>query len=446
MFRSLPRALFISMKDKGRVFQILKNWPERRIKVVCITDGERVGALGDLGVQAVGVPVSKSALYTACGGIPPAVTLPVVIDAGTDNDELLKSPFYVGARHERVRGEAYQELLDEFLTAAKRRFGSGVVIHLEDMQYENMSRIMAQYAGFLPVFADDIQGMAAVVIAGILAARPLTNKQLSQHTIMIAGEGRAATSIAEMITAAMARQSRETTVEARKRLWLVDSHGLVVRSRGDSDTLANHKLSYCHSEPTCPDLLTAVRTIKPSVLIGISSITPTVPFSEAVCREMAANNERPILMPLSQPGAEVGAKEAYEWTDGRCLFADRERRTDSGPVVLSDGRQFCPGTAQTAYIFPGAGLGCLISRCTKLRDEMFIAAAEALARQVTDDDRAAGALYPPMSTIREISANIAKAVAQRAYDLGVATELPRPPDLLESAHQAMYRPQYRHYR
>eukprot|EP00891_Asterochloris_glomerata_P000579 jgi/Astpho2/579/e_gw1.00013.23.1_t len=449
MFRSLPRGLWITIEDRGRVFQILKNWPERRVKAICLTDGERVGALGDLGVQAVGVPVSKLALYTACGGLPPSVCLPVCLDAGTDNEELLESPYYVGLRHKRVRGEAYQELLDEFLEAARLRFGNAVLIHLEDMLYENMSRVMAQYRGQLPVFADDIQGIAAVVIAGIMAAAPLTQKKLSDHTYMIVGEGRAATHIAEMITAAITRESRhalETIVQARKRMWLVDSEGLVVRSRGDSDTLADHKLAYCHSEPTCPDLLSAVKTIKPSVLIGMASMPPTVTFTQEVCAEMAKHNERPVIMPLSQPGAEVTPQNAYQWTDGRCIFADKDTRTDSAPVELPDGRQFRPRSCETAYIFPGIGLGCLVSRSTKLRDELFIAAAEALAKMVTDDDRAAGSIYPPIGPIREISASVAKAVAQRAWDIGVATEQPKPPDVMQAVQDAMYTPHYRQYR
>ena len=347
-----------------------------------------------------------------------------------------------------------QELLDEFFAAAQRRFGNTVLMHLEDMQYENMSKTMAQYSGSIPIFSDDIQGLAAVVIAGILAAAPLTTKKLADHTFLIAGEGRAATSIASIIAAAIARERRhanETILDARKRVWLLDSKGLVVRSRGDADDLDDHKLPYCHRQPTtdkqdCPDLLSAVKVTKPSVLIGISSMPPTITFSEQVCREMGDNNERPIIMPLSQPGAEVKPKDAYTWTDGRCIFADRDTRTDSSDVVLDDGRRFTPSTCETAYLFPGVGLGTLLSRSTKLRDEMFIVAAEALAKLVSDEDRARGAIYPPIGPIRNISAHIAKAVAQRAYDSALATEQPKPSDLYEAALQIMYEAEYRNYR
>ena len=303
-------------------------------------------------------------------------------------------------------------------------------------------------------FGEFCAGLAAVVIAGILAAGPLTSKKLADHTFLIAGEGRAATSVASIIAAAIARERRhvnETILDARKRVWLLDSNGLVVRSRGDADTLDDHKLPYCHRQATpemqsCPDLLTAVKTLKPSVLIGISSMPPTITFSEEVCREMGGNNERPIIMPLSQPGAEVKPKDAYTWTDGRCIFADRDTRTDSADVVLDDGRRFHPSTCETTYLFPGVGMGTLLSRSTKLRDDMFIVAAEALAKLVTDEDRARGAIYPPISPIRNISAHIAKAVAQRAYDSGLATEQPKPSDLHDAALQNMYDAEYRNYR
>lgn len=347
-----------------------------------------------------------------------------------------------------------QELLDEFFTAVQRRFGNTVLVHLEDMQYENMSKTMAQYSGSFPIFSDDIQGLAAVIIAGVLAAAPLTKKRLSDHTFLVAGEGRAATSIASIIAAAISRENRHTNntiIDARQRIWLFDSKGLVVRSRGDAEDLEDHKLTYCHRKPlpdqdSYPDLLTATKTVKPSVLIGISSLPPTISFEQEVCEEMAANHERPIIMPLSQPGAEVKPKDAYTWTDGECIFADRDTRIDGGHVELDDGRKFRPSTCETAYMFPGVGLGTLLSRSTKLRDDMFIVAAEALAKLVTDQDRARGAIYPPIRPIREISSHIAKAVAQRAYDSGLATEQPKPSDLQEAALHSMYDPKYRHYR
>ncbi|KAK9818384.1 hypothetical protein WJX72_011776 [[Myrmecia] bisecta] len=448
MFRSLPRGLFISIADKGRVFSILKNWPERRVKAICLTDGERVGGLGDLGVNAIGVPISKLALYTACGGIPPSMCLPVCIDAGTDNEMLLNSQFYVGGKHKRVRGDEYLELVDEFLTAARRRFGNAI-IHFEDMNYDNLTKLISRYRGTFPCFSDDVQGTAAVVLAGIKAAQPLTGKSLDEHTYLFVGEGPAGSAIAELLAEAIVRRkprSGDTIIDSRKRMYMVDSKGLVCRSRGDSDTLEGHKLPYCHAAPNCPDLLTAVQTLKPSVLVGISSSTPAFPFTQQVCEAMAAAHNRPIILPLSQPGAEVTPEDAYGWTNGRVVFADRDRRTDAGPVVLANGQRFYPGSCQTAYSFPGIGLGVIASRATKLRDEMFIAAAESLAKLVTDEDRGRGSIYPPMSQIKQISACVARAVMQKAYDAGVATELPRPHDLLETAQSIMYSPSYRRYR
>ncbi|EIE23960.1 NADP-dependent malic enzyme [Coccomyxa subellipsoidea C-169] len=450
MFKSLPRSLFICMKDKGRVYSLLKNWPERRIKAICLTDGERVGALGDLGVQAVGVPVSKLALYSACAGIPPNMCLPVCIDAGTDNEELLQSQFYVGSKHKRVRGDVYYELLDEFISAAKRRFGNTVLVHFEDMSYANLSRLFNQYRGSLACFSDDVQGTAAVVLAGILAAQPLTGKSLADHTIMIAGDGAAGTALAELLAEAIARQNRRgggTIVDARRQFWLVDRHGLVTRGRADADSLPDHALPYCHEGPPCADLAAAVAALRPSVLIGVSDGAPSVEFTRGICEELARINSRPIIMPLSLPEPELRAEDAYEWTGGKAVFADRVRRTSaSAQVSTSGGQSFTPGCVETAYIFPGIGLGSIVSRATRLRDEAFIAAAEALASLVTDEDRARGSIYPPLRDIRTISAKVACAVAKKAYESGVATALPRPHDVKAAVRASMYRSTYRKYR
>eukprot|EP00884_Botryococcus_braunii_P023449 jgi/Botrbrau1/9789/Bobra.85_1s0033.1 len=448
MFKSLPRSLYISMADKGRVFQTLKNWPERRVKVICLTDGERVGSLGDLGVQSVGVPISKLALYTACGGILPSTCLPVCIDAGTDNEELLKSPFYVGSRHRRVRGEEFMDLIDEFLWAVRQRFGNSVVIHFEDMTYQNLARLTNAYRGTFPCFSDDMQGLGAAVLAGVLAGSPLTGRKLLDHTFMLVGEGAGASAVAELIADAIAHATmREggTIIDARKRLWLVDDKGLITRSRLDTDQLGDHKIPFMHEGPLCNDLLSSIRTIKPSVLIGLSLHTPQ-PFTKEICQAMAESHERPIIMPLSCPGAEVGPLNAYEWTQGRCLYASRERRTDAPPVRLSDGRLMKPSSVHTAYIFPGVGLGTIVSRSTRLRDEMFLVAAETLASLVTDGDRQMGSLYPSMANIRSISSKIACAVARKAYAAQVATNLPQPHNLLELMDTEGYQPGYPQYR
>jgi len=445
MFKSVPRALFITLEDRGRVFRILKNWPERNVQLVVVSDGERVGDLGDLGVQSVGVPISKLSLYTACGGINPAVCLPVVIDAGTDNEELLRSPFYVGVRHRRVRGDLYYELLDEFLTAVKRRYGNTTLLQFEDMVFENASKLLNMYRTEFPCFNDDMSGTAAAVLAGVLAALPKTGGRLGDHTFMFSGEGAINACIAELIAAAIAQQTSQTVLDARKQIWMVDSKGLVTRERGDSSTLEGYKLPFCHSGPEAPDLLSAVKLLKPTVLIGCTSTSaPPFMFTKEVCATMAENAKHPLIMPISQGDqVEVTPGEAYAWTDGRCLVAT-ERRWPA--VSLPNGRTYEPGQCTSTYIFPGVGLGTMISACTKLRDEQFIAAAEAVAKMVTEEELSRGAIYPPLRSIREVAAHVAAAVAQKAYQGGYATALPKPHNLLETAHVEMYNPQYRRYR
>ncbi|KAG2437633.1 hypothetical protein HYH02_011272 [Chlamydomonas schloesseri] len=453
MFKSLPRGLFITLEDRGRVFRILKNWPERNVKLLVVSDGERVGDLGDLGVQAVGVPISKISLYTACGGISPSITMPVMVDVGTDNEELLRSPFYVGVRHRRVRGDPYYELMDEFLTAVKRRFGNTVLVQFEDMAYDNASKLLNMYRTEFPCFNDDMSGTAAAVLAGVLAALPRTGGRLADHRIVFVGEGAVVACIAELFATAVATATNQTVLDARKRLWLVDSQGLVTRERGDSSTLESFKLPFCHSVGSeCRDLASAVALLKPTVLVGLSTPAPAPgaagpappwAFSKEVLQTMAASCKHPLIFPLSAAAPECSAEEAYAATDGRALVATEQRVP---PVTLPSGRTLHPSQCTSTYIFPGVGLGSLIARCTKLRDEQFIAAADAVSRLVGEEDLARGSLYPPLSRIRDVAAAVAKAVAQKAYEGGFATALPKPHNLYEAARQSMYHPQYRRYR
>lgn len=453
MFRSLPRGLFLSLEDKGHVAAILKNWPERRIKAICMTDGERVGTFGDLGVQAIGVPISRLALYTAAGGIDPASCLPVVIDAGTDTEELLQDPIYVGSRHRRVKGDEYYELVDEFLTAVKHRYGSSVLIHFEDMAFATENKLINSYRGTFPAYSDSHFGLATTVLAGILAALPGGSQSMAEQKFLFYGESPTLTTIAELVEEAIQRESRNKTVlEARTNIWLADMHGLVVRDRKGAESLEDHKLPYIQDGPVCPDLESAVKYAKPTVLIAMSDDPPPGHITETVCREMAANTPHPIIMPLSrrnpegdERAGEVTAKDAYTWTNGACWFADRHL-TNEEEIHLPNGMVKKPRAINTVNIFPGIGLSTLIARSTRLRDDMFVEAAKALSRRVTNEDKSQGALYPPLGEVRETAAHVAAAVAAKAYHAGVATELPRSHDLLDSAHRWMYTPTYRKYR
>eukprot|EP00271_Cylindrocystis_brebissonii_P012263 TRINITY_DN30516_c0_g1_i1.p1 TRINITY_DN30516_c0_g1~~TRINITY_DN30516_c0_g1_i1.p1 ORF type:complete len:691 (+),score=69.02 TRINITY_DN30516_c0_g1_i1:365-2437(+) len=436
MFRR-PRGLFISIRDRGRVMELLKNWPERRVRAIAVTDGERVLGLGDLGVQGMGIPVGKLAVYVACGGIHPAECLPVTIDVGTNNEELLRDAFYPGLRQPRVTGEAYGDLIDEFMEAAKERYGNDVLIQFEDLAAQNASQLLFQYRGSHAVFNDDIQGTAAVALAGIIAALPIVGSSLSTTKFLFSGGSETGTGTAELLATAISRDAKISLEDARQNIFVVDSEGLVVRERLDS--LPPHKMSFAHEHAPCPDLVSAIKAIQPSFLIGVSGKQGV--FTEDVCRAMAACNKRPVIFTLSnhESRSECTAEEAYRWTEEKCVFASG---TAFKPVELNGKRyKVCQG--HNAYIFPGVALGCVMSGATRIRDEMFLAAAEALAAQVTDEDRAAGLVYPPFWKIRSISAHIARAVASKAYEFGLASRLPRPHDLLSVAFNNMYDPNYR---
>ncbi|GFR43162.1 hypothetical protein Agub_g4211, partial [Astrephomene gubernaculifera] len=350
----------------------------------------------------------------------------------------------------RVRGDPYYELMDEFLTAVKRRFGNTVLVQFEDMAYDNASKLLNMYRTEFPAFNDDMTGLAAAVLAGIMAALPKTGGRLADHRIVFVGEGAVVACIAELFATAVATQTNQTVLDARKKLWLVDAKGLVTRERGDSSTLESFKLPYCHSapSPSSPggpsDLLGAVRLLQPTVLVGLSSQggQPPFAFTPEVLQAMSETCKHPLIFPLSST-PECTPAEAYAHTQGRALVATEQK---SEPVPLPNGRLAYPGQCTSTYIFPGVGLGALISRCTKLRDEQFIAAAEAVGRMVAEDELARGSMYPALSKIREVSASVARAVAQKAYEGGFATALPKPHNLYEAARSSMYHPQYRRYR
>lgn len=450
MFRSLPRAMYISLEDRGAIFSILKNWPERRVKAICLTDGSRVGTRFDMGVQAIGLPISRLALYTACGGIVPSATLPVTLDVGTDNELLLQDPIYVGGKHRRVHGDAYFELVDEFLTAVKRRYGTSVLIDLTGMEYETQMKLINAYRGTFPMYSDSAFGLPTAVLGAVYAALPPGAKLAEQRFILV-GETPRLTAIAELLEEAVQReQGRGTVLEARKHIHLVDTEGLVVRDRHDAEELADHKLPYAQDAPPCPSLLEAVQRIKPTVLIGLSDKAPPHAFTKEVLEAMAEGCPQPIVLPLSRSSpegqkelSEVAAADALAWTQGRAIFADR---LTSGDVALPNGETRHLRAIDPVYVFPGLALGVTMSRSTRVREDMFIDAAKALARWVPEEERAAGTLMPPVAALREVSAHVAAAVANRAYNSGVATELPRPHDLVAQAHSWMYNPKYRRYR
>lgn len=435
-----PQGLYISLKEKGKILEVLKNWPERSIQVIVVTDGERILGLGDLGCQGMGIPVGKLALYTALGGVRPSACLPITIDVGTNNEKLLNDEFYIGLKQKRATGKEYYDLLHEFMAAVKQNYGEKVLVQFEDFANHNAFELLAKYGTSHLVFNDDIQGTASVVLAGLVASLKLLGGTLADHTFLFLGAGEAGTGIAELISLEMSKQTKLPVEETRKKIWLVDSKGLIVSARKES--LQHFKKPWAHEHEPATSLLDAVKAIKPTALIGTSGVGRT--FTKEVVEAMASFNEKPLVMALSNPTsqAECTAEEAYTWSEGRATFASG---SPFDPVEYC-GKVFIPGQANNAYIFPGLGFGLVISGAIRVHDEMLLAASEALAGQVTEEHFAKGMIYPPLTNIRKISANIAANVAAKAYELGLATRLPRPANLLKYAESCMYTPNYRNYR
>lgn len=435
-----PQGLYISLKEKGKVLDVLKNWPQKSIQVIVVTDGERILGLGDLGCQGMGIPVGKLSLYTALGGVRPSACLPVTIDVGTNNEQLLKDEFYIGLRQKRATGQEYSELLHEFMTAVKQNYGEKVLIQFEDFANHNAFDLLAKYGTTHLVFNDDIQGTAAVVLAGLISALKLLGGSLADHTFLFLGAGEAGTGIAELIALEMSRRSKSPLEETRKKIWLTDSKGLIVSSRKES--LQHFKKPWAHEHEPVKGLLEVVKAIKPTVLIGTSGVGKT--FTKEVIEAMASLNEKPLILALSNPTSqsECTAEEAYTWTKGKAIFASG---SPFDPVEY-EGKVFVPGQSNNAYIFPGLGLGLVISGAIRVHDDMLLAAAEALAGQIKEEYLAKGLIYPPLSNIRKISVQIAANVAAKAYELGLATRLPRPENLVKHAESCMYSPAYRYYR
>ncbi|KAL3844199.1 hypothetical protein ACJIZ3_001602 [Penstemon smallii] len=437
---SRPQGLYISLKEKGRVLEVLKNWPEKSIQVIVVTDGERILGLGDQGCQGMGIPVGKLSLYTALGGVRPSACLPITIDVGTNNKKLLEDEFYIGLRQNRATGQEYAELLEEFMSAVKQNYGEKILIQFEDFANHNAFDLLAKYRTTHLVFNDDIQGTASVVLAGIVAALRELGGTLADHTFLFLGAGEAGTGIAELIALEISKKTSIPVEDTRKKIWLVDSKGLIVSSRKES--LQHFKKPWAHEHEPVKELLDAVKVIKPTVLIGTSGVGKT--FTKEVVEAMASINEKPLILSLSNPTSqsECTAEEAYTWTEGRAIFASG---SPFDPVEYN-GKVYVPGQANNAYIFPGLGLGLIMSGTVRVHDDMLLEASEALAAQVSEENYAKGLIYPPFTNIRKISANIAARVAAKAYELGLASRLPRPKDLVKFAESCMYTPVYNSYR
>jgi malate dehydrogenase (oxaloacetate-decarboxylating)(NADP+) len=424
-----PKGFFITPDDRGRIRKILGNWPARDVRVIVVTDGQRILGLGDLGANGMGIPVGKLALYTACAGINPEQCLPVTLDVGTNNDALRNDVLYLGYPHRRLKGKAYFDLVEEFVTAVQSRYPNAL-IQFEDFQTPNAYAFLRKYSQRVLCFNDDIQGTAAVALAGVYASTRITGMKFRDLTIMFLGAGSAATGIADLMTAAFVDEGLAPD-EARRHLWFVDVNGLVVKSRTD---LMEHNRPYAHDAKPL-SFLDAIETIRPHVLIGATGAPGT--FTRQVIARMAAINSRPTVFALSNPTskAECTAEQAYGWSGGRAIFASG---SPFAPVSYG-GKMLRPAQGNNAYVFPGIGLGAVACRARTLPDELFLTAARALAKLVRQTDLDEGALYPPLKDIRKISLAIAVSVATNAYELNLARKR-RPRNLRASIRRVMYQP------
>lgn len=431
IFRT-ARGLYLPITAKGRVGELLANWPQRDVRFIVVTDGERILGLGDLGVGGMGIPVGKLSLYTACAGVPPETCLPIVLDVGTNNEELLDDPLYLGLRQKRVRGDDYHAFIAEFVAAVGVTFPS-CCIQWEDFANINAVPILAEYRDKICTYNDDIQGTAAVALAGIYAGLRITGGKLIDQRFLFLGAGSAATGISELIAQAMVLEGLDIDA-ARARNSLFDRKGLLVRSRED---LADFQRPFAVDREGIVGFTDAIRALQPTGIIGVSTVPKL--FNQQVIEAMAEINDRPIIFPYSNPTSrsECTAEEAYRWSKGRAVFASGS----PFPPLQVDGRNFVPGQGNNVYIFPAMGMAVYATEATRVTEEMFIVAAKAVAEQVEQDSLDVGLIYPPQSSILSASLHVAAKVADYIFENGLA-RVSRPADVVELIRAKAYKPTY----
>ncbi len=431
IFRA-ARGLYLPISARGRLREILGHWPQKDVRFIVVTDGERILGLGDLGVGGMGIPIGKLALYTACAGVPPQYCLPVTLDVGSNNAALLEDPLYLGLRRNRVRGEEYSAFVEEFVTAVQALYPK-CCIQWEDFANFNAVAILERYRDRICTYNDDIQGTAAVALAGIFGALRISGQKLSAQRFLFLGGGSAATGIAELISQAMALQGMDLA-QARAHNALFDINGLIVKSRTD---LAAFQKPFAQDHAPVATFVDAVRALRPSGIIGVSTVPKL--FNQQVIEAMAAINERPIIFPYSNPTSrsECTADEAYRWSNGRAIFASGS----PFPPVEIAGQTFVPGQGNNVYIFPAMGMAVFATEATRVTEEMFIVAARAVAEQVSDRSLASGLIYPPQSRIFEASLHVATRVAEYIFDKGLS-RVRRPQDIAAHIRAVAYRPVY----
>ncbi|WFU53724.1 NAD-dependent malic enzyme [Bradyrhizobium pachyrhizi] len=445
LFRK-PRGLFLSIPHQHRIDRIFAHPRFDHVEAIVVTDGERILGLGDQGAGGMGIPIGKLALYTGCGGLHPATTLPIMLDVGTDNPDCLADPLYVGWRNERVRGQAYDDFIEAFVAAVVKRWPR-VLLQWEDFAKNNATRMLERYRDRLLTFNDDIQGTAAVATGALLSAINVTGVPLTEQRVAVLGAGSAGCGIASLIRAAMVDAGLSES-EAAKRFFMVDRDGLLLEGMSglapfqlpfvqDRQAIAGWQLSH----PDKIALLDVVRNTRPTVLIGVSGQAGA--FSEPIVRAMAECNKRPVIFPLSNPTSreEATPVDIEAWTEGRALIGVGS----PFPPIMRDGARFKVDQTNNSYIFPGVGVGALAVGASRVSDGMFMAAAKALASVSPARDNPKHNLLPPVSALREVSQTVALAVALQAHKEGLARDVPI--DQVEARiHAKVWTPRYVPYR
>src|SRR5712691_1254743 len=426
------RGMYLPISARGRVREILSNWPEKDVRFIVVTDGERILGLGDLGAGGMGIPLGKLALYTACAGVPPQYCLPIVLDVGTNNQQLLDDPLYLGLRQNRVRGEEYTAFIEEFVAAVQALYPN-CCIQWEDFANINAVPILARYRDKICTYNDDIQGTAGIALAGIFAALRITGRKITEQRLLFLGGGSAGTGIAEPISQAMALEGMDIR-EARGRNALFDINGLLVTSRAD---LADFQKPFAQDRAPVSTFVEAIKALRPTGIIGVSTVPKL--FTREVIEAMSGINERPIIFPYSNPTSrsECTAEEAYRWSGGKAVFASGS----PFPPVEIAGHKFVPGQGNNVYIFPAMGMAVLATEAKRVTEEMFIVAARAVAEQVTEANLAIGLIYPPTSNILDASLRTAGRIAEYIFDHGLAGD-PRPEDIDAHIRSRAYKPIY----
>ncbi len=406
-----PRGLYISIKDKDNIREILGNWNIKDVRVTVVTDGGRILGLGDLGISGMGIPIGKLALYTACAGIDPDYTLPIVLDTGTNNEAFLNDPLYPGLKIRRVKGKEYEEFIEEFISSITSVFPK-ICIQWEDFAGPDAVMILDKYREKICTFNDDIQGTAGVAAAGLISACRLTGKPITEQKFLFLGAGSAGTGIAGLLIKIL-QENGLSKVEALERIWMFNSKGLLVNSRSD---LENYKKTFAHDHEPIADFITAIRQLRPTAIIGVSAIGGA--FTKEIIETMSAINEFPLIFPYSNPTthSECTAEEAYKWSAGKAIFASGS----PFEVVELNGKKFIPGQGNNVFIFPAMGLAVFATEVKRVTDEMFICAAKALAGLVSEEMLKSGLIYPPISEIRNVSVNVAIKIAEYIFDSGLA--------------------------